>query len=719
MGEPLYVTLLWHMHQPRYQGSAGEPFLLPWVRLHAAKDYLDMGAVVGEFPDLRVTFNFVPCLLEQIEEYQAGATDLFEEMTLKDAASLSPSDQRFLLKNFFLLHWDRMLAPFPRYGELLRKRGTYLPRDGEAKGWRAKDFRDLQLLYNLAWCGNVLRRDPEIRSLIRKERNYSEDDKRLVLGKHREALARIIPLFRELGAGDQVELSTTPFYHPILPLVYNMTSAREALPQVPLPSVPVAHPDDARIQLEQALEYHEKLFGKLPEGVWAAEGSLSEDVVQLMARVGVRWTASDEALLSASLEGRAEAFTPEGKLCPEALYTIHARRYGETRVCLFFRDHELSDLIGFTYAAWDAEEAARDFVQRLERIHDSLGSSRGPHVVPIILDGENAWEFYPENGAPFLRALYQRLTHHPHLRTATFTECLRQQTVFHELPRMRAGSWISGNFAIWIGQSEKNRAWEVLERTREFLLREHGARPDPARLEKAWKEIYIAQGSDWFWWYGDDHFSEHDAEFDLLFRSHLKNVYRLLDHPVPSFLEEPIREPHPIEPARIPTALLHPAVDGQVTDYFEWLHAGLFLVGRGHGAMHQARRFLSSVYYGFDAANLYLRIDLELRRGDPQVLQLNLELRFQHLTSEVLRFSLGDGLLRIRTDDEERLCGQAALGKVAELSIPFQDLRLQDGSETGLLVILSLNGQEIERWPHRGWMRFRVDTQEVLESWNA
>jgi alpha-amylase/alpha-mannosidase (GH57 family) len=534
------VAILWHMHQPYYEDLVTREHILPWVRLHALKDYYGMVALLREFPDVHVTFNLVPSLLVQLEAFaEDRARDPYLELSLKPAVALTGSDVAFILDNFFHAHRQRMIEAYPRYRELLEKRGSAPPGAERpatiAARFSAEDLRDLQVWHKLAWFDPIyLATDERIRGLAAKDRGFTEDDKALLRRVEVELLNRVIPEYRDAIARGQIEVSTSPFYHPILPLLCDTDIYRRTHPASAMPKRRFQHPEDAAEQLERAAACHERLFGKRPVGLWPSEGSVSDAMVPLVAEAGFRWMATDEQILANSL-GIRFARDAAGNLDqPERLYAAYGVKAGGAGVSCVFRDHGLSDLIGFAYSGWNAHAAATDFVTRLvdagRRYRERTGGEEA--IIPIILDGENAWEHFEGGGRPFLRALYGQLQAHPELTTVTMEQACKEPR--HELRGIFPGSWIDSNFYIWIGHRDDQRGWDQLAEARQAL--EDAAEVAPDALAAAREEMLIAEGSDWFWWYGDDHSSDHDREFDDLFRRHLRNVYRLLGKPVPDEL---------------------------------------------------------------------------------------------------------------------------------------------------------------------------------------
>ena len=612
------VAILWHMHQPYYEDLVTREHILPWVRLHALKDYWGMVAMLEEYPDIKVTFNLVPSLLVQLEAFaQEKAHDRYLELGLKPAHALIPDDVRFILRNFFHAQRQRMIDVFPRYAELLALREwdtSDAAIDAAVRRFGIDELRDLQVWQKLAWIDPAYHEaDPRVRRLVEKGRQYSEDDKLELRTIELELLNAVIPAYRRGLEAGNVEVSTSPFYHPILPLLCDTDVYRRTHPLAPSPRQRFARPDDALAQLEQAAEYHERLFGRRPAGVWPSEGSVSDAVVPLIARAGFQWMATDEMIL-ANTQG--SHFGRDGRGLveqAERLYRPYVVSAGGAQVACGFRDHALSDLIGFVYAGWAPDAAADDFVRRLVEAGRQASSRDGREepTIFVILDGENAWEHFEGGGRPFLKALYGRLSGDQELRTVTMAEACREPR--EQLHGIFPGSWIDANFYIWIGHADDRRAWSQVAEARD-TLDAAAADIDPDTLARARQEMFIAEGSDWCWWYGDDHSSEHDVEFDELFRRHLRNVYRLLQRPIPDelFISNISTGTRPDQIAA-PTAHIAPRLDGEDSSYFEWLCAGTLDLRATAGAMHQVERqpILTQVRFGFGHDALFVRFDSE------------------------------------------------------------------------------------------------------------
>jgi alpha-amylase/alpha-mannosidase (GH57 family) len=696
---PLKVAILWHQHQPLYRSTRTGRYALPWVRLHGLKDYYDMAALAAEFPALRLTFNLVPSLLDQLDDYVMGrADDPALDLARRPAADLTEDEVLAMLDLFFSVPYGTLISPYPRYAALFHKRGGRGP-DGEYRDalprFRKHDLRDLQVWFHLAWSGETLKRRPAVRELLRKGDNFTEQEKNALLDLQAEFLKEILPLHARLRAEGIAELSTSPYYHPILPLLCNLESAREAIHDLPLPSVPFRRPGDARVHVLEALDAMQRRFGARPTGMWPSEGSLSEEVLALMGQCGVSWVATDEGILRHSVGASG------GHFRHEMIYAPHrSAAAGEGSPVIFFRDQTLSDLIGFTYASWPAAQAAEDFLGRLRGIgHRAPGG-----VVSVILDGENAWEHYPNNAVDFLRALYRGLTTDPQLRPVTMDEAMREVPA-GTVGRLRAGSWIGSNFTTWIGHPEKNRAWAMLAAARQKADWKFGAdlpRRDDPPARRVWEALAAAEGSDWFWWFGDDHSSEQDAIFDAAFRDQLRSVYEAIGAEAPAELDRPIKQQAAQRVWTEPTGWVHPVLDGEVSDYFEWLPAGECDALYGQGAMHQASGLIRRIQFGCDEKCLYVRVDPDrgtLRDLLARVPESALVLRVTAPAPIEATFRPTARAVEGPPPEVARF----AAGKVLEVQLP-----LTAGADAGAVefhVSLMTGGRLVQRLPRDGAIR--------------
>ena len=608
----LRVILLWHQHQPFYKDLVTGEYRLPWVRLHALKDYYGMVKMLDEFPNVHQNFNLVPSLMVQIQDYVSGtAQDPFLAVAAKPAKDLSLEERRFALQYLFQANPQNVIGRYPRYRELwerFREHGDHP--DRAERYFATQDFTDLQVLSQIAWFDEFFLEEKDIAALVAKGRHYSLDDQKMVIARERELLGKVLPEHATAAQRGSIEISATPFYHPILPLVCDTSAGAVSSPGLPLPQNRFRHPEDAREQLVRALDLHEKVFGLRPKGIWPSEGSVSEQVLAIAASIGVQWMATDEGILGRTT-GSFFARDGSGRLpahLAEKLYNIHRYENDSTAMHLVFRDHTISDLIGFVYSGMPPAEAARHLISNIKEAAKPVLAKGRDAVVSIILDGENAWEYYPKSGREFLRRFYDGLQREPGVEAVTISEAIARHKDFGKLNSLVPGSWISANFNVWIGAPEDNRAWDYLHHAREFYA-QNAARANEEQRKLAFDEILIAEGSDWNWWYGPEHHSANDRDFDELYRKHLSNVYQALGATPPDYLAQPITGVE-VRPSFVPqTAYIHPRITGDKVRYFEWMGAAVYTADHRAGAMHGKQFLLDAVYAGIDSSCLYGRLD--------------------------------------------------------------------------------------------------------------
>jgi alpha-amylase/alpha-mannosidase (GH57 family) len=610
----LRVILLWHQHQPFYKDLVSGEYRLPWVRLHGLKDYYGMVKLLDEFPNVHQNFNLVPSLMTQIQDYAAGtAQDPFLTVASKPAKDLSSDERRFALQYLFQANPVNVIGRYPRYRELwerFREHGDH-PERAE-RYFQPQDFTDLQVLSQIAWFDEFFLEEKDVAALVAKGRNYSLDDQKFVIARERDLLGKVLPAYAEAAKKGSMEISATPFYHPILPLVCDTNAGAASAPGLPLPQNRFRHPEDAREQLVRALDLHEKVFGLRPKGVWPSEGSVSEEVLAIGHSLGIQWMATDEGVLGRST-GIFFQRDGNGRLLAhlaEELYNIHRYEKGSVAMHLLFRDHTISDLIGFVYAGMPPAEAARHLIENIKEAAKPVLAQGRDAVVSIILDGENAWEYYPKSGREFLRRFYDGLQREAGLEAITISEAIARHSSFGKLTSLVPGSWINANFNVWIGVSEDNRAWDYLYNAREFYS-QNAARAGEAQRKLAFEEILIAEGSDWNWWYGPEHHSANDRDFDELYRKHLSNIYQALGAVPPDYLAQPITGVE-VRPSFTPqTAYIHPKITGDKVRYFEWMGAAVYTADHRAGAMHGKQFLLDAVYAGIDGTHVYGRLDFK------------------------------------------------------------------------------------------------------------
>jgi len=608
----LRVILLWHQHQPFYKDLVTGEYRMPWVRMHGLKDYYGMVKLLDEFPNVHQNFNVVPSLMTQIQDYAGGsAQDPFLEVASTPAKDLSLAERRFALQYLFQANPAHLIGRYPRYQELFdRFRDQGESPERAEKYFQPQDFTDLQVLSQLAWFDEFFLEEKNIAALVAKGRDYSLEDQSFVIARERELLGKVLPAYAAAAKKKSIEISATPFYHPILPLVCDTNAGADSSPGLPLPQNRFRHPEDAREQLVRALDLHQEVFGVRPQGVWPSEGSVSEETLAIAHSLGIKWMATDEGVLGRST-GVFFQRDGNGRLpahLADRLYNIHRYENGQTSMHMVFRDHTISDLIGFVYSGMDPADAAGHLLRNIKEAAQPVLAQGRDAVVSVILDGENAWEYYPNSGREFLRRFYDALQREGGLEAVTVSEAIARHRNVSPLKSLVPGSWINANFNVWIGAPEDNRAWDYLHHAREFYA-QHAAHASKAQRKLAFEEILIAEGSDWNWWYGPEHHSANDRDFDELYRKHLSNIYQALGAAPPDYLAQPITAGE-VRPAFTPqTAYIHPRVSGDKIRYFEWMGAAIFTADQRAGAMHGKQFLLDSVYAGIDSTFVYGRLD--------------------------------------------------------------------------------------------------------------
>jgi alpha-amylase/alpha-mannosidase (GH57 family) len=683
------VVFLWHLHQPEYRDPAtGQP-ILPWVRLHATRAYNDMAAALERNERARVVANWAPSLLLQLEAYASGAAvDRDEEIARKPTDALTPAERAHVLRQGFSVNWDVWVKPSPRYAELLGRRGTDLRRielQRVQESFSDQDLLDLQVHFMLAWMGFAARREhAPVAELLRKQRGFNEAEKTQLVDLSRRIARGIVPRWKALAARGSVELTCSPLFHPILPLLIDSDSARRAMPDAALPPR-FQFPQDAREQVRRGLARAEREFGTRPAGMWPSEGSVSPETLEILAAEGVRWCATDQGILEKSEVERGAAVKPP-----------HYVPWMAGPLAVFFRDRDLSDRVGFRYAKSEPAEAARDLLGR-------LAAAGADATVTLALDGENPWEHYPRSGELFLDALYGGLG-------GEVTPVLPRDEIAERPPsgkitRIHSGSWIDSNYRIWIGHPEDNQAWTLLGQARTALER---ARPELSaeQFEKAYEAALAAEGSDWFWWYGDDFTTDNAPEFDSLFRRNVEGVFRRIGMAPPERLARPIISPQKDKSQAkailvTPRRLIHPQIDGISRSYFEWNGAGFYRPGsRSGSSMYEGGGAFSQLWYGFSLKELFVRLDPcegGHTSGELRVLIL------RGKDERTLRMQVAtDGGECPVMDERGARIGQGRAGTIVEFSIPLAALGLSSGDGAGMLLRLLRDGVEVDRLPRYG-----------------
>ena len=572
---------MWHMHQPDYRDASGV-IQMPWVFLHSIKDYYDMPWMMARHVGIKATFNITSPVIEQLKLYydEPLRYDRFLSLWIKRPHELNETQRAEVLKLCKSTQFDTMVTPFKRYSELYRQ--EYLNNN---------EFIDIEILFMLSWCGVYLRENSEVvRSLIERQKDFCNDDKVMLLEELVGFVGNIFGYYAKLHRDGVISLSTTPLNHPILPLLIDMDVALKANATTNIPKKHVSLKEDAQEQILKAKEIFYDTFGFMPDGFWPAEGAVSEDTLAMFSSSGIKWCATDEEILLKSLhtKDRSNIYTP----------------YEFNGVNIVFRDHYLSDLIGFRYRDKEPNDATSDFMYELERIRGDVGDEAS---VFVILDGENAWEFYKNNGYDFFDSLYERIKNTPWCKTLTMDEI--SQLERKKLPYLSAGSWIHGEFNTWVGHVEKTRAWELLYLTKRDYER-HKDLLDGKIQEEIKTHFLAAECSDWFWWYGDDHVTEFAVEFDELFRNHLLSIYELMNLSAPADILMPILQERSVSDFHLkPQSDISPDINGKLDSFFEWIGCGVIDESKIFSTMDKIRGPITKIRYGQDNDNIYISFE--------------------------------------------------------------------------------------------------------------
>ncbi|MGD9580093.1 MAG: glycoside hydrolase [Vampirovibrionia bacterium] len=726
MGKKISVAFIWHMHQPLYKDHLTGKYLMPWVRLHAIKDYLDMLLILKNFPEIKQTFNLVPSLIDQIIDYaDNNAHDKHSELMIKDSSEFTEEEKVFILERFFDANYDNKIAP-NKYYKSLFERSRSLNASANIHNFTNQEYDDIIVWFNLVWFDPMWYEElPELRALYIQNSNYTLQQKVQLLEIQRNIIRKIIPTYKEYQDNGQIEITTTPYYHPIMPLLIDTESAKRARPDMKLPER-FQYQEDAKEQLIKAIKQYKQIFGRPLRGLWPSEQSVSPETMNLIAEEGIKWVVSDEGILAGSLQkefhrnfyGNLE--NPKD-LCQAYNYTNESKN-----VSMIFRNIVYSDLIGFHLGKIDPDRGAWELYDRILDIQQKLVNSTDNHLITIALDGENCWEYYFKDGIPFLEKLYKLLSENDRINVTTVSDYLEENPPSKSIENLHSGSWINRDFHIWIGDPAKNTGWSYLKKAREdltnFIESEEYSEDE---IEKAKEELYIAEGSDWFWWYGDPNVSSQDDLFDEQFRLHLQNIYRILDQPIPAHLFVPV-EVFLGRSLKYPSSEFTPEIDGSSDKQDEWRQAGC--IEMSPGAMYQSDKIIRRIWFGYDKENIYIRLDTTrpinksnyevyiyaYNPGIPRstnnirlrVTTRNLPITFRykyayeiclttkdsHLVTSISE-AVEEGLWEIRPENNIK----AAIGSVTELAIPFKELHVEQGKEIHFTVAIGKSGvlQEI------------------------
>ena len=606
----LSIAFYWHMHQPVYQLSPTGDFLMPWVRLHAVKDYLDMALWAKKFDKLKLNFNFVPVLINAIINYgENEAHDIHSRLTITPQDELTNEDKIFILNNFFDANYQTMILANPEYHRLyqiVQSSGTE-----DTSIFSNQEYADLMALFNLAWIDPSFKTsNSELKKLVKKGKNYTLEDRIAIIQIQRDIIKKIIPTIRKLIEKNKIEITTSPYYHPILPILLDYKNIKKN--SSPANDLQDLKTDlDAKMQTKMALDRIEEVFGKRPRGVWPSEQCVSAKTLEMLSSLGVEWSLSDEGILANSINFEFEHDFKVYIKEPYHLLKTYKYKTSTSDLKMVFRESTIPNLIGFEYQNHNPIATANDLYDRIKVLQSKiLSSPDNEHLLTIALDGENCWENYLEDGASFLKTLYTLITEDDSLETVLLSDYLEKTKEDKLLPKIASGSWINRNFKLWIDEPVKDIAWTYLKRVRQDFANFVKREPLNPNIELARRELFICEGSDWFWWYGEPNDSGRDNIFDFLFRTHLKNVYRYLDLDTPKYLDDPLSDISTSKPSKYPKSLITPRINGKnvVDEDDEWNNAGYIEIP--DGPVLRESKLFDKIRFGNDQNNFYLKFHL-------------------------------------------------------------------------------------------------------------
>ncbi len=738
MKKELSLAFVWHFHQPNYQTQPNGIRLMPWARLHAIKEYLDMLIIIDKFPNIKLNFSLVPALIDAIEDYSKDGHDIHSKLTVTPLKELTDDDKIYILNYFFDVNYENKISKNPRYNELYLKR--YNNSEVNINDFSDQDYADIMMLFNLVWFDDIWKNVyPELKTFEKKGRNYTLKDRQQLIELNRKIIRQIIPSFKKYQDAGRIEIMTSPYNHPILPILINPNDLKIPGLKNPMPDCKIALMVDVKDQLKMALEKMEATFGVKPKGIWPSEHCISQKTLDVLANMDTEWVITDESVLSNSIK---KEFIRDFRGCYEdpydlcSLYLYKTKR--EKEINIIFRNSVFPNLITFEYPKHDSVLCAEDLYGRIKNIYDKLENAPDKsHLLTIAMDGENCWEYYAKDGAVFLDKLYSLINNDESLKTVLISDYIKKNKKTQKpLKKVTTGSWLNQEFQLWIAEPTKNLAWKYLVETRNVLkAAEKSGEYTKEQIQAAKSEIYIAEGSDWFWWYGEPNNSGQDHIFDFMFREHLKNVYILLDKQFPEYLDMPLMA-YMGKPLKNPVREITPNINGIVKDNDEWLNAGCIDIP--DGPILNENKIFNRIYFGNDKDNLYLRFDTNkyfidnkdsfkeyysiyvyVKSFDHNVEQsssvrttnkadmilpilldgYNKEIKFALTSSRKypMQFSesVKDGLWELNWNHHIKFVQD----EIYEVSIPFDDLKIQPGESFDFFIITGCSGVTEDIYP--------------------
>ena len=607
----LSLAIYWHFHQPFYKLDS--TYLMPWARLHAVKDYLDMILFLEKFPKLKLNLDVVPALLDTIIDYTNGAQDIHSELSCADVETLNNEEKSFIINNFFSLKIDTMLYRSQTYKNLYAKRLRQECLTPDL--YTSQELSDLMALFNLAWIDPMhYETYPQLQALWEKQKGYTKEDRIEILNIHYQIMKSIIPTYKKYIDAGRLELTCSPYYHPILPVLCDSKAAMNIANKTKVGVSNLKMHKDAILQIRAGLNRIEEIFGVRPKSVWIPELCMDSKTIEILSKEGMKWCLSDERILSSSLNCEFVRDFRGNLENPYHLLKVYEYKTKKNPMNIIFRDRSIPNLINFEYGSMDTKMAVNDLYDKIKVIQNRLLTSPDDeHMLTIALDGENCWEDYQNDGYDFLNSLYSTLENDSTLETVLISDYVQNDRNKKTLNKIHAGSWIDDTFKYWIGEPTKNKAWQYLKNAKETYEKIASKQKQKVNIVKAHRELMIAEGSDWFWWYGEPNNSGQDYVFDYMFRERLKNVYKLLNVEIPDYLNEALIEKVDI-PFRYPIQNISPRMDGYISSDSDWQNSGN--ISLLDGPVFRENKSVDKIQFGCDENNIYFRLHVNKGSGE-------------------------------------------------------------------------------------------------------
>lgn len=601
----LSLAIYWHMHQPVYEIEG--TYLMPWSRLHAIKDYLDMVIVLEKYPKLKLNLDIVPSLIDTLIDYSNGVNDIHSELSVMDISEISAEEKAFVLQNFFSPKFETMVYKSEHYKALFEKRfanDVCNPDDFDNQ-----EISDLMALFNLVWIDPIhYERYPKLKELWVKQYNYSKEDRIEIIDIHKQIISEIIPTYKKYINEGRLEITASAYHHAILPILIDLkTTLKHAPTTTGLPDM-LNMKNTAILQIRTALNRIEEVFGVRPKGFWPPELCVCPKTLALLAKEGIKWTISDERVLSDSINFSFVRDFNGNLSDPYHLLKVYEYQSKNSNIDIIFRDRSIPNLINFEYAEINSKMAAEDLYNKIKVIQNKLlVSPDNTHLLTIAQDGENCWENYENDGNDFLNDFYSLLENDNTIETVLISDYVEKDEYKKPLNKISIGSSIDKTFKYWIGEETKNKAWAYLKHAKDTFDEVIESQYDNSNIKNALHELMIAQSSDWFWWYGEPNNSGQDFVFDYMFREHLKNVYVALNIEYPEYLNDSLITKIEI-PFKRPTREISPKMDGLMTSDKDWYNSGL--ISLLDGPVHRENKNIDKIHFGCDDKKMYFRLHL-------------------------------------------------------------------------------------------------------------